>query len=415
MYDLVILGATGYTGLLTAEHVATNLPSCLKWALAGRSKAKLQTVADECKRLSPTMSTPELELVNVDDADQMDALVRKTSLVITTVGPYFRFGEAVVRACAQAGTHYVDCTGETPWVASMIKKYEGAARQSGAILVPCNGVESAATDLITWSLVSFVKEKLGVGVEDVVLSIHKSSIVPSGGTVATAMGVFDHYSLSDLMSNRKPYALSPVPHPERQRPVSSFLNTLLGIRHVPDLGLQATSLQAAVDAPVIERTWGLLQQTPSRKAQFYGPKFNWIAYQKPRNWLSGIAMHWVLAVGTVIIALVAPVRTLIKKLAHEPGQGLSKDGMAREELDYRGTAVPDDPSGAVKKRAYCRAQYRGSSYQATALFLAHAAQTMLEDKMELPGGFYTPACLGKGYVDRVNRAGFKIDVKMLDD
>ncbi|PFH56391.1 hypothetical protein XA68_16582 [Ophiocordyceps unilateralis] len=413
MYDLVILGASGYTGRLTTEHIATHLPSSLKWALAGRSTAKLQALAEECKRLSPTMSTPELEVVNVDDAAQIDALVRKTSLVITTVGPYFRFGEAIVRACAQAGTHYLDCTGEIPWVANMIEKYEAAARQSGAILVPCNGIESAAADLITWSLVSFVKSKLGVGVEDVVLSVYKSSIVPSGGTIATAMGIFDHYSLSELRATRKPYALSPVPHPNRARPISSFLHQLFGIREVPDLGLQATSLQASVDAPVIERSWGLLSQIPSRQAQFYGPKFNWGAYQKPRNWLHGVAMHWALMLGALLFALVPPVRTFAMKFSHEPGEGLSKEGMAKEEIEYRGTAVPDT-SGPVEKRAYCRAQFRGSSYQATALFLAQAAQTLLEDKMELPGGFYTPACLGQGYVDRVNRDGFKIDVKMLE-
>ncbi|RCI16181.1 hypothetical protein L249_2207 [Ophiocordyceps polyrhachis-furcata BCC 54312] len=413
MYDLVILGASGYTGRLTAEHVAAHLPSSTKWALAGRSKAKLQAVADECSRLSPTMSKPELETVNVDDEGQINALVRKTSLVITTVGPYFRFGEGVVRACAQAGTHYLDCTGEIPWVASMIKKYEAEARQSGAILIPCNGIESAASDLITWSLVSFVKAKLGVGVEDVVLSVHKASVVPSGGTIASAMGVFDHFTLAEMRATREPYVISPVPHPNKPRPTSSLLNQVFGIRQVPDLGLQATSIQASIDAPVVERTWGLLSQVPSRKAQFYGPKFNWATYQKPRNWLHGIAMHWALAVGALVLALVPPARALIVKLAPEPGEGLNKEGMAREEIEYRGTATPDAP-GPMDKRAYCRAVFRGSSYQITALFLAQAAQTLLEDKTELPGGFYTPACLGRGYVDRVNRAGFKIDVKMLE-
>lgn len=97
-----------------------------------------------------------------------------TALVITTVGPYCKYGESVFKACARSGTHYVDCTGEVPWVARMINKYQDTAQGSGAIMIPQNGVESAAADLCTWAMVRHLRSELDVYTKDVVLSLHKA-------------------------------------------------------------------------------------------------------------------------------------------------------------------------------------------------------------------------------------------------
>jgi short subunit dehydrogenase-like uncharacterized protein len=107
----------------------------------------------------------------LDDAELGD-LARKTTILITTVGPYSQHGEYAFKACAENGTHYLDCTGEIPWVHKMIKKYEAAAKMTGAIMIPQIGVESAPADMLTWTLVSLIRSKFSVPTGQVILSLH---------------------------------------------------------------------------------------------------------------------------------------------------------------------------------------------------------------------------------------------------
>lgn len=100
-------------------------------------------------------------------------MAKKTKLIIATVGPYAIYGEHVFKACAENGTHYLDVTGEVPYVAEMIKKYERTAKATGAIMIPQNGVESAPADLITWSLVDMIRTKLSSPTAEVILSVHE--------------------------------------------------------------------------------------------------------------------------------------------------------------------------------------------------------------------------------------------------
>lgn len=169
-YDLVVLGATGYTGKFTAENVATNLPTDLKWAVAGRSREKLEQVVSKLKTLNPDRRQPEIEVVNLNDTE-LAALAKKTFVLITTVGPYGQHGEHAFKACAENGTHYVDVTGEVPYVARMIKKYEAAAKASGAKMFPQSGIESTPSDLVTLSLAKIIREKFDAPVKNVTVSI----------------------------------------------------------------------------------------------------------------------------------------------------------------------------------------------------------------------------------------------------
>lgn len=113
-----------------------------------------------------------IETADVNDDIQMGALAEKTFLMITAVGPYCQFGEHAVKACAQAGTHYLDVTGEVPWVHLMIKKYEETAKASGAIMIPQVGMESAPADLCTWTLASCLRKELGAKTKDVTFILY---------------------------------------------------------------------------------------------------------------------------------------------------------------------------------------------------------------------------------------------------
>ncbi|KAG6006124.1 hypothetical protein E4U21_007360 [Claviceps maximensis] len=414
-YDLVLFGATGYTGQLTAEHIATHLPTDLKWAVAGRSEPKLQNIVAGCQKLNPDRLPPSIEVANINDEAQLKPLVEKACVFITTVGPYCLYGEPIFKLCAEAGTHYLDCTGEVPWVARMIKKYEDTAKKTGAIMVPQNGIESAPADLITWSMAQHLRKDLEAATKDVVVTIHKITSKPSGGTLATVLVHFEHFPLKEVMEATKPYALSPIPSTSEPRTQGSFLQGLLGVMSLPNLGIVTTSIAAKTDQAIVTRTWGLLHETSSRKGEFYGPKFTWAEYYKARNWLHGIAVHFALAISALLLVFVPPFRTLVKKFVYQPGEGVSREDMAREEVEYRGTATPDIDINTTGKQAFCRAWFHGSLYALTGVFLAQGALTILEEDLELDGGLYTPACLGQGYLHRLNGAGFKVDVKTIEN
>ncbi|KAF5683652.1 hypothetical protein FCIRC_4327 [Fusarium circinatum] len=411
-YDMIVLGATGYTGKLTAEYISMHLATDLKWAVVGRNNDKLKAVVEECQKLNPDRLPPAIEVVNLNDAD-LSVLAKKTCIIVTTIGPYSLYGEHAYKVCAEAGTHYVDVTGEAAWVHKMIKKYEATAKQTGAILIPQAGIESAPADLITWTMAKAIRTDLGSQTRDVVVSLHKINSAPSGGTLATALSIWDVFSLQEIKDASSPYAQSPVKHKDPKRPKSSILQMIFGVRTVPNLGLQTTSVTNSTDVAVVERTWGLLSSTPSRKDEFYGPNFVWVEHMKARNWLHGIFIHWLLIVGGVLLVSVAPLRNFLKKRVYQPGEGAKREDTAKDEIEYRGIAYPDSEK-AASKAALCRMWYHGGMYFLTGMLLAEIAATILEDDIELDGGSYTPACLGQGLVDRLDKSGFRTDVKIID-
>ena len=175
--------------MLTAEHIIARFPSDLKWAVAGRSTEKLMQLVSQCKNLRPDRVPPgrthtqvvlhvrltynkEIEVCNVND-EELGMLARKTFCLITTVGPYALYGECAFKACAETGTHYLDCTPEVPWTLTMIKKYEVAAKTSGACMFPQSAMESAPPDLLTWVLAKEIRSKFSSQTSDVVMDLHE--------------------------------------------------------------------------------------------------------------------------------------------------------------------------------------------------------------------------------------------------
>lgn len=413
-YDVVVFGASGYTGKFTAQHIATHLPTDLKWAVAGRSKDKLEEVVAECHKWNPDRLQPGIEVCNLNDTD-LAALAKKTFILITTVGPYGKLGEHAFKACAENGTHYLDVTGEVPFVARMINKYEDAAKASGALLFPQIGIESAPSDLVTWSLASLIRSEFKAKTREVVVSLYNIKGAPSGGTLATALSLLDNFTLSELRTSFQPFALSPIPNPSPSTPSPSLLTRLTGLVSFPILGQQTSSIAARTDGALVERTWGLLESSPSpaTRAQAYGPRFSFRQFMKTRNPLTGLGVHLGLLVFSLV--LVTPfLRRLVARRVTQPGAGAGLEETEKDEIEYRGTAVPDVDGGDGGKRAYCRAWFRGGNYYLTGVLLAEAAATLLEEDTQLPGGIYTPACLGQPYIDRLDKAGFHFETKVID-
>src|SRR5690606_15239229 len=146
-HDLVVFGATGFTGGLTAEYLARNAPADCRWALAGRNRAKLEAVRSRLARINPELA--ELPLLHADASDpaSLAAVAASTRVLITTVGPYIHHGAPLVQACAEAGTDYVDLTGEPEFVDRMYVDHHQAAVASGARIVHACGFDSIPHDL----------------------------------------------------------------------------------------------------------------------------------------------------------------------------------------------------------------------------------------------------------------------------
>ena len=316
-YECIIFGATGYTGKYTVEHITTHLPTDFKWAVAGRSESKLESLVGELQSLNPDRVQPNIE-VSTLDKETLVALAKKTKVFVTTVGPYHKYGTVVVEACAETGTHYLDVTGETPWVYEIVQKYHDTAKQTGAIMIPQNGVESAPTDLMCWMLVSHIREALGVGTGEIIQAIYDVKASVSGGTLATVLSILESYSVSDITKAQQPWSLCPVT-PPTQSASKSMLETLTGVRTVSDLGTLTDSLQGPADIPIVHRTWGLYEG-----GEFYGPNFRLDAYMRARNALTAFGFHVLLISGFLALAL-PPVRWLLKKFVYEPGSGPTKE------------------------------------------------------------------------------------------
>lgn len=316
-YEIVVFGATGYIGRYTAEHVAGCLQTDVRWAIAGRSEQKLRTLARELQTLHPDRVQPAIEVAQ-NTKDDLAQLAKKTKVLITTVGPFNLYGTAAVEACAEMGTHYVDCTGEIPWVHDMISKYHDRARQSGAIMIPQSGVESAPPDLMAWKLSSVVREQLSASINEVVFSINDMNAMPSGGTLATLLSIFDTYSLDVMRKSSSPFYLCSGAPPKNPH-VRSLAEKLTGVRSVSDLGTLTDSIQGGADAPIVYRSWELYNQSTP-----YGPRFRFSPYQRSRNALTAFLFHIVFNSALALMAL-SPVRWLLKQFVYAPGQGPTQE------------------------------------------------------------------------------------------
>lgn len=426
--DIILLGATGYTGKLTAQYITSNLPTNIKCAIAGRSESKLKSLANDLKALNSSRSPPSvLTTPNLTTADLLP-LAKKTRVLINAVGPYYLYSSPVVEACAKSGTHYIDATGETPWIKSIITSYEAAAKSSGAIIIPSVGLESAPSDLIAYKAVQLIRNIWDCGVMDMVGSIHElKTSGASGGTLASGLNLFDSVPASELRATlNDPFVLSPShlrPYtkdtiyprsPEPNTYARTALQKLTGVWSYPRLGNLTTSITARPNEAVVHRSAGL---TP----YFYGFNFTYEEYMAVSSPLVGTIIHFSLILMSLFLAF-PPTRMIFKLLApYKPGAGPKDDAGKSDIVELRGVAVAEQLS-KVPRKALATFRYEGGSmYALTGLLMAEAAMVLLDPKgeEEVKGkhgpGFLTPSCLGDRYCERLVKAGVKLDVKQIGD
>ena len=162
-FDVVIWGATGFTGRLVAEHLCERygVGGDLRWAIAGRNEAKLEAVRDELKAIDAAASELPIVLGDSFDEASLRELAASTQVVCTTVGPYLRYGSKLVAACVAEGTDYCDLTGESPWIRQMIDRHHDAAQEAGCRIVHCCGFDSIPSDIGAFVLQREARARFG--------------------------------------------------------------------------------------------------------------------------------------------------------------------------------------------------------------------------------------------------------------
>lgn len=216
-YDVVLFGATGFTGGLVAEYFARHYPceekaqgkNGVRWALAGRSAQKLNDVKKKLVQIDPACERVDVLEADVSKPELIDSLASKTRVVLSTVGPFARYGEPLVAACAKHGTDYVDITGETTWVREMIDRYDATAKASGAMIVPMCGFDSIPSDLGAFYAVSKMKE-MGAQPTHKVDALFSVKGGLSGGTIHTMLNMVETTPRKKLKEDfADPYLLNP--------------------------------------------------------------------------------------------------------------------------------------------------------------------------------------------------------------
>ncbi|MET0837583.1 MAG: saccharopine dehydrogenase NADP-binding domain-containing protein, partial [Marmoricola sp.] len=257
-FDIVVFGATGFTGELTAAYLAEHAPHGLRWALAGRNQAKLEQVRSRLAANDPDLA--ELPLLRADSSDDasLRAVAESTRVVITTVGPYTLFGEPLVAACAAAGTDYVDLTGEPEFVDRMYLAHHERAVETGARIVHAAGFDSIPHDLGAW----FTVQELGSAEPITLRGVVRSNAMFSGGTFHSAM---------TAMSRPKQMREAMVSRRKKEgRPVGRKSRAVAGKPHRDrKLGLWLLPLPT-IDPFVVARSGAALAS--------YGPDFRYSHY-----------------------------------------------------------------------------------------------------------------------------------------
>jgi short subunit dehydrogenase-like uncharacterized protein len=382
--DIVVLGATGYTGGLTAEYLAANAPAECRWAIAGRNQDKLAAVRERLTEINPDCADLPLLKADVTDADSMRELAEQTRVVITTVGPYLEYGEPLVAACAAAGTDYVDLTGEPEFVDRMYVRYHEQASRTGARLLHCAGFDSVPHDLG----VLFTRQQLPKDEPVRIRGVVRSNATFSGGTFHSAMGQMSRpRQLAQAASERK--RLEPKAEGRRVRAVSGrpMRDSVLGYWLLP---------LPTIDPFVVKRS--------AVAREDYGPDFTYSHYAgfKRLPFALGGALGVTALTGA---AQVGPLRNLLKKRVPQ-GSGPSESKRARSwfTVDFVG-----ETDG---QRVVTQVSGGDPGYTETARMLAESGLSLAFDDNPVTFGQVTPAqALGENLLGRLTRSGISFTVR----
>lgn len=400
-YDVVLYGASGFVGKQTVQYFAHHtLSDHVRWAIAGRNRQKLEALRDE-------VGIP-VDVLVADSQDQqaVDTIVSQTRVLLTTAGPFALYGTALVDACVRFKTHYVDITGETPWVRKLIDRYHAQAAADGTRIIPCCGFDSVPSDLGTYLVVRHLQRELGVSCKQV-NGYFQAFGGFNGGTLASAFNLYDS---NHTVQFGNPFLLNPTEHHteaeidrNRDPQMPSFDSDLKT--------WVAPFFMGPVNTRVVRRSAALYDQWQDS----YGSDFTYQEYLKfdePLAWFKATGVTAGLALFTGVLQQ-PQMRSLLQPLLPQPGSGPSEQLMNEGwfSCELVGTAV----DGRKVRGIICDQGDPGN--RATVKFLCESALGLALQTDELlggqtRGGILTPATgLGDVLAERLRQAGMTVQVQ----
>ncbi|EKM53778.1 uncharacterized protein PHACADRAFT_260290, partial [Phanerochaete carnosa HHB-10118-sp] len=411
MADIIVLGATGCTGQLIAQYLASHPQRhSFTLGLAARSKSRL---ADLKKKLSLGNDVKEF-YVDVANSEEVDSVVQRAKVVINAVGPFWRWGTPVVRACARHGIHYVDLSGEPYWIHDIILEYDYLASKTHAVIIPACGFDSVPSDLSVYLSNKTLKALAGPEANiDSSITAFKLKGTISSGSFQTFVSAFEDVPLQKLREALRDWALSTaIKGPEYEH---RQLFYTLPFSNPPVYG--GKYFMASTNRAIVQRTWGInelqaLETTSSEaRTRTYGPKFKYDEFMVQKGKISSVLLSLSLAF-TAVCVLIPPFRWLFKMLIPGPGEGPSEQQLQSGFLKV--TNVTSSVPVPNKPRTHVRSVIRGRGdpgYGLAAVMISEAALALLLSRAELPdvareGGVLTPAsALGDVLVKRLQNSG----------
>lgn len=394
-FDIIVWGASGFTGRLVVDYMATqHSTSNLKWAVAGRNVDKVKQVLGD--RDIPVLTADSEDEASIDD------LVQRARVILTTVGPYIRYGSGLVAACAKHGTHYCDLTGESPWMREMITAHQATAQASGARIVHTCGFDSIPSDLGVFCLQQHMIATHGVPARQIKFRLRGMSGGASGGTIDSMMAMMEKAKGDKAMlkSLSNPYLLNDnmrgLDGPDR---FSAFFDEDFDSWVGP-------FIMAAINTRVVRRSAELL-------AGMYGRDFQYSEGTLTGQGASGYIAATGMGVGSGVfagLASLSPTRSLLQKVLPKPGEGPSEDTMNNGFFDIEFLGI--HPSDSSKN---ARVRVKGDKdpgYGSTSKMIAESALALAQDDLSVGGGFWTPAsAMGNALLKRLPQsAGVTFDI-----
>ncbi len=378
--DIVVYGATGFTGKLAAQYLAANAPPNLRWALAGRNVKKLADVKAQLVAQNPALTALPILEASAENPASLESLAKKARVVLTTVGPYALHGEPLVKACATFGADYVDITGEPQFVRDMIEKYDAIAIQSKSRIVHCCGFDSIPHDVGAYYTVKQLGDR-----EPIALSgyVRSGGSTFSGGTWQSAINGFGEARKGNFS----------VPRHTTDRRISSGK---------PRLHYERTIKAWACPLPTID---GPIVLRSASAVAAYGPAFSYGHYAHVKHLATVVGAA--AGIGTIIaLAQFGPTRRLLSK-ARPSGQGPSDSQLKNGwfQVTFEGTTPT--------QRVVTRVRGGEPGYAETSKMIAECALSLALDRKRLPEryGVLTPVgALEDVLLERLQKAGIGFEV-----
>ncbi len=373
-FDVIIWGASGFTGRIATNYMHAQYgEGNVSWAIAGRNQAKLDSVRNQ--------RDIDVLIAESDDEESLRELVQKTKVLLTTVGPYTKYGSKLVAACAEYGTDYCDLTGESLWMREMISAYDESARNSGARIVHTCGFDSIPSDIGAYFLQKEMIARHGVPARHIKFRLRMAKGGMSGGTADSGLAMVEKVEKDKNLRSQlaDPYLLNNnfrgADGPDR---ISPFYDEDFDSWVAP-------FVMGPINTRVVRRSAELL-------GDMYGSNFRYdegiLTRGGPTGFLgaTGIGLATGLAMATLATP---PTRKIIKRLIPKPGEGPSEQEQERGffEIELKAKHAEDE---SLDLHAIVKGD-RDPGYGSTAKMIVESALALAHDDVKKSGGFWTPA------------------------